>query len=638
MRGGLSPGIRFRDRLTIRLTGGVILVLLLIGLPFFIAFQRLLKDQQLQALAEATTALNRVVLDGLRSAMLAGQPHLLNEAVRNLAEGPEVKRVLLLDHRGRVRFTSDPAYEGRVLDRKRDGTCLVCHRPGGGAPASPTAVTREGELRLFRAMSAIPNEPRCHRCHDPGVSTNGILVMDLALKSADQRLFAEIGGTLALGALMAVLTVGILILLLRRMVHGPLQAMVATSERVVQGDLDARAAVSGAGEFALLASQVNEMTGHLARTLRTVDTQRHELQAILDAVDDEIVVLDRAQRIVAANRAFRRGLTRPGQEIDGRPCREAAGPRWSCAADAPGGCPVERVFETGRLHKGMLSRMDPEGREHTIEIHASPLHGPDGRVDLAVEVRRDISERRQMEASLAHSEHLASLGLLASGLSHEINNPLGAIATLVEGLKRRLSSEPGVSPEAARTFGSVLQRIGREVQRGRDITHRLLKVARPPGFTRSLVDVNRVIEDVLAIVSHDIKHAGVVTRLELGSNLSPLCGDESRLGQVIMNVTLNALQAMDGAGGTLRVATSAADGTIQVEVEDTGCGIPATLLKRVFEPFFTTKPVGKGTGLGLFITHRIVSEMGGTVQIRSQPGRGTALTLRLPRSDIKEQP
>jgi len=614
----------------------VILVLLLIGCPFLFAFHRLLRTQQREALEEATSALTRVVVDGLRSAMLAGHPHILDDAVRSLSDKPGIERVLLLDHRGSVRISSDPSFEGRILNREQDRVCAVCHEPGGGVPRSRTVVTREGEHRVFRAMSAIPNEPRCHGCHGAGSAPNGILVMDLALKTADQRLFAQIGSILALGALMAALTVAVLVLLLRRMVHTPLQAVVATSRRIVQGDLDARVSVTDAGEFALVASRINQMTDHLAQSLRTVETQRHELQAILDAVDDEIVVLDHEQRVVAANSAFRKACGQPEAEISGLPCAETSEPRCACAVDAPGGCPVRQVFQTGRHHKGLLSRVDAEGREHTIEIHASPLRGPDGAVDLAVEIRRDISERRQMEASLAHSEHLASLGLLASGLSHEINNPLGAIATSVEGLRRRLSSEPGISPGAGMALETVLERIGREVQRGRAITHRLLRVARPPGFGRSLVDVNHVIQDILAILSHDIRRSGIVTRLELGPSVPPLCGDESVLGQVIMNVTLNAIQAMAGNGGTMRVATSAADGTIRIEVEDTGCGIPPYLLKRVFEPFFTTKPVGRGTGLGLFITHRIVSELGGTIEIRSQPGQGTLLTVVLPRTAAKE--
>jgi PAS domain S-box-containing protein len=628
------PMVPFQHRLTVRLTGAVVLVLLLIGIPFFVAFQRLLRRQQFEAMSEATAALNRVVVDGLRSAMLAGRPHLLNEAVRKLSEGPAVARVLVIDHAGRVRIASDPASEGRVLDRGQEQTCRVCHLGQAGAPASRTVVTRLGSQRVFRAMSTIPNEPGCYGCHDPKASFNGILVMDLTLRTADQRFFAQVGGTLALGVVMAALTIAMLALLLRRMVHRPLQAVVATSRQIVQGNLDARVAAAGKGEFAQLASQVNQMTAHLARSLRTVDTQRQELQAILDAVDDEIVVLDRELRVVAANEAFRRSSGRPGVEIEGRPCGEASSVS-GCGVDAGDACPVARVFATGRLHKGILTRIDPEGGERTMEVHASPLRDRDGAVDLVVEVRRDISERRQLEASLAHSERLASLGLLASGLSHEINNPLGVIATSVDGLRRRLRSEPGIAAEAVRSLDPLLQRISGEVQRGRAITNRLLKVARPQRHARTLVDVNLVVEDTLALLSHDIARTGIATRLELDRELPPLLGDESRVGQVVMNVMLNAIQAMDGAGGTLRVATAARDGLIRIEVEDAGCGIPAHVLKRVFEPFFTTKPVGRGTGLGLFIAHRLVSEMGGTIQIRSQPGQGTLVVVQLSRSEAR---
>ncbi|MFQ5876698.1 MAG: PAS domain-containing sensor histidine kinase [Acidobacteriota bacterium] len=627
------PQVPFRHRLTVRLTAGVILVLLSIGIPFLFAFHRLLRAQQLDALSQATAGLSRVVVDGLRSAMLAGEPHLLDQAVRNLSEQREVERVMLLDHRGRVSVSSDRLYESRVLDRDSDRICRVCHRPGEPPATSRTAVTTAAGRRVLRAVSTIANEPRCRACHDTGSSINGILLMDLALGAADRHFSAGMGSTVALGALMVAVTVAVLVLLLRRMVHNPLRAVVSTSQRIVQGDLDARVKPASPGEFALLASQVNRMTDHLARSLRTVETQRRELQAILDSVDDEIVVLDREQRVVAANRAFQLESGRPEKELTGRLCRDISASRWPCSANEPGGCPVRRVFETGRHHKGIMSRCEPEGGERTIEIHASPLRGPGGEVALAVEVRRDISERRQLEATLAHSECLSSLGLLASGLSHEINNPLAAIATSVDGLRRRLGREAGLPPGVGRDLEQALQRIGRQVERGRRITHGLLKVARPSGGARALVDLNRVVEDVLTILSHQIERSRIVTRLELGESLPPLRADESSLGQVVMNLTLNAVQSMDGVGGELRLVTSRIDGAVRLEIQDTGCGIPAGLLKRVFEPFFTTKPVGRGTGLGLFVTHRIVTEMGGSIEARSRPGQGTRMIVRLPLGD-----
>jgi len=627
----LGSPIPFRDRLTVRLTGGVILALLLIGVPFLLLFHNLQRQRQFESLSTATEGLSRLLVDGLRSTMLAGRPHALDQTIRNLARREEVDRVIVLDHEGRVRVASDRAAEGRVFERDREATCRVCHGAGAANVGSRTTVVWSEGRRVFRSMTVIRNGAECYECHAATNSVNGILLMDLALSAADRRFFSDIGGTIALGSVMLLLTIAVLVLLLRRTILEPLRAVVSTSQRIVGGDLEARVKVDSAGEFAVLASQLNRMTDHLALSLRTVETQRRELQAILDATDDEIVVLDRERRVVAANLAFQ---ARSGHRLDvvGRLCHEVPNAYGSCLEEGPpAGCPVRGVFETGQHHWGVTSDVDPEGKERTIEIHGSPLRGPDGAITHAVEVRRDITQRRQMEARLAHSDRLASLGLLASGLSHEINNPLGAIAASVDSLRRRLPAEPALSPQTAADLERVLSRIGREVERGRQITHRLLRVARPSPATRTLVDANRVVEDVLLMLAHHIKSSGIRTRLELGAGVPPVWVDESGLAQIFLNLVLNALQAMDGGGGVLRIVTAAEGLGARIEVVDTGCGIPAEHLRRIYEPFFTTKPPGQGTGLGLFITHQIVTEMGGTIEARSERGRGTAMIVRLPR-------
>jgi signal transduction histidine kinase len=601
--------IPLRERLTVRLTGAVIVALLAIGTPFLVAFHKQQRDRQLEGLVQVADGVGRATVDALRAAMTAGNPHLLDDVVRDLSAVEGVERTLLFDHRGELQVASDEVGEGRVVDRERDRSCAVCHQPGlSTPPGKHTAVLRVDGRRVLRSVRTIPNERRCHGCHAAEVPINGILVLDLALGAADRRFLADIGSTVALGAVMVVLTVAVLVWLLRRLVHAPLNAVVRTSRKIAEGDLGARAEVPGKGEFPELAAQLNRMTAHLARSLDTVERQHRELEAILDAIDDQIVVVDRDGRVVAANEAFRASGAAPADER------------------------IRQVFDTGRLQKAVFSRALDGGQDQVVEAHASPLRGPDGEVARCVEVRRDISERRHLEAVAAQSERLSSLGLLASGLSHEINNPLQAIASSVEGLRRRLPGEPGISTEAAQGLEKVLSRVGREVERGRVITHRLLKIARPPGETRALSDVNHVVRDIVALLAHDIRCAGIRTRLELGGDLPPLRVDESRLGQVVMNLVLNAVQAMEGGAGELGVTTSSADGAVRIDVADTGCGITAEHSKRIFEPFFTTKPAGKGTGLGLFITHQIVTGLGGTVSVRSNAGEGAVFTVLLPRS------
>jgi len=622
--------ITFRDRLTVRLTAAVIGALLLIGTPFLLAFHTLRRDQQLEALTVATEGLSQLVVDSLRSSMLAGMPHLMDDAMQRIAEQEQVERVRLLDHRRHARGASGESTAAGARPQQQDPACAVCHEAGVDVPEGKTVVVSERGRRLLRSTTAIRNEPRCHECHDPADPINGVLLIDYTLGAADRHFFADIGRTVVLGMVMVLVTILVLVWLLRGMVHRPLQAVVAASRRIVEGDLDAQVSVSQPGEFAELASQVNHMTAHLSRSLRTVESHRRELQAILDAIDDEVVVFDAERRVLMTNAAFRNNAVHPQVEPAGSACCEALSRSAACTGEVSESCPVERVFVTGQLQKGLISRTRADGKERVTEIHASPLRGPDGGVHRAVEVRRDISERRQMEAVVAHSERLASLGLLASGLSHEINNPLGAIATTVAGLRRRLVDQTGISREAAAELEQVLARINQEVERCRAITHRLLKVARPAVSARSLADLNHVVEDILAILSHEIKRYGITPRLKLAP-LPPLRVDAAQLGQIVMNLTLNAVQAMSENGGELRITTAIDNGEIVMRFEDSGCGIPAPLLKRIFEPFFTTKPVGKGTGLGLFITHRIVSDLGGTIAVRSEPGAQTCFTVRLPR-------
>ena len=348
-----------------------------------------------------------------------------------------------------------------------------------------------------------------------------------------------------------------------------------------------------------------------------------------------MVVLDAARRVVTANVAFRAKTQQSTTASLAGFCGDHRDTQWPCGIDQPNNCPVAKAFATGTLEKGIVSYVDASGENRVLEIHASPVAVEEEVVRQVVEVRRDITGRRQMEAILAHSEHLASLGLLASGLSHEINNPLGAIATLVEGLRRRLGDDPDFRGELRARFEQSLSRIAGEVERCRTTTNRLLRIARPSDRARNLVDVNHLIQEVLALLNHDVVRAGITVELELQQGLPIVRGDEAQIVQIIMNVCMNAVQAMADRGGRLRVATHAEDQRIVLTIEDSGQGIAPEVYARIFEPFFTTKPAGKGTGLGLFITNQIVTSLGGTIHVQSEPGVGATVVVQLPLDDSR---
>ncbi|UCF66108.1 MAG: PAS domain-containing protein [Acidobacteriota bacterium] len=627
--------VAWRSRLTVRLTAGVVLVLLVIGIPFLLAFHRLERQRQVEVLETAAGSLSRIVVDGLRSSMVAERPHLLDEAVRNLASRPDVERVVILDKEGLVRVTSDESLTEDRLDRERDAVCGSCHEADAAPPSAGTAVVKEGDRRVLRAMSAIRNEVRCHRCHDSTVSTNGVLLIDVPLQAVDQRFFADIGRTATLGGIMVLLTIAALGWLLNRMVHRPLRDVVATSRKIARGELEARVPIRSESEFALLARQVNKMTDHLASSIAIVERQRIELAAILDAISDEVVVLNRDRRVVAANAAFIKNTGSCESAVLGKECSDASGENWTCTTDERQGCPVEKVLRSGSVEEAIVPQTDADGTERVIEVHASPIFGPEGEVQQVVEVRRDISTRRQLEASLVHSERLASIGLLASGVSHEINNPLGVISTSVQGLKRLIEQRTDLPRDVRDSLEQWLDRVDRETQRGRSITDRLLRAARPAGSGRSLIDVNQAIEETLTLLGHALRKTDIKTSLDLAESLPPIVSDETQVKQLLLNLVINSIQAMELDGGLLRISTSSEKGSIRIVIEDTGEGIEPRSLKRIYDPFFTTKPPGKGTGLGLYICHRIVEELGGSIHAASRPGDKTTFTVKLELSNSK---
>jgi two-component system NtrC family sensor kinase len=219
---------------------------------------------------------------------------------------------------------------------------------------------------------------------------------------------------------------------------------------------------------------------------------------------------------------------------------------------------------------------------------------------------------------------MASIGLLAAGLAHEVNTPLTGISSFTQMLLE------GADPKDPRT--RVLEKIERQTFRAAKIVNGLLNLSRPgAAMTNDLaaVDVNTIITDVLSLLEHQFHLQRVTVRRELSEQPITVLGVEQKLQQVFLNLFLNAKDAMP-KGGWLSIATRGDSGQAVVEVSDTGSGIPTEYLARIYDPFFTTKAIGRGTGLGLSITYGIVREHEGSIDCDSSLGQGTRFTLRLP--------
>jgi PAS domain S-box-containing protein len=241
----------------------------------------------------------------------------------------------------------------------------------------------------------------------------------------------------------------------------------------------------------------------------------------------------------------------------------------------------------------------------------------------------DVSEQKQLQAQLQHQDKIAAVGMLAAGVAHEIGNPLLAMSMAAQSLLRKTDDE--YQTKKLGLIGSHIDRISKIVQQMSDL-------ARPPTEEKGRCDVNDVIGRALDIVRYDKRAKRSDIRLELAENIAPITAVEDHLVQVFINLALNAVDALESAGGdgerrlTVRSADVRENGrrSVRVVFEDTGPGIPEDDLKKIFQPFFTTKEVGKGTGLGLAVSYRIVQDHGGTIDVDSRAGEGTRFTIHIP--------
>jgi len=271
------------------------------------------------------------------------------------------------------------------------------------------------------------------------------------------------------------------------------------------------------------------------------------------------------------------------------------------------------------IHKFRMNTKS--GRHLVINASIAPLLDKEGAHLGRLILLDDITQRVRHEDQMIQTEKLTSLGLLAAGVAHEVNTPLAVISNYIQMLAKQI---PQDDPRQ-----KTIDRIVKQTFRASEIVNNLLNFSRTGGGDPVEVDLNSILEETLTLVQHPLKTAQVSVVRNYSPKLPPVLGSTTRLQQVFLNLFMNARDAMP-AGGMLEVRTAAHNGSVEVEVMDTGMGIPPEHLHRIFDPFFTTKITGKGTGLGLSVSYGIIKEHSAKVDVRSTPGKGTSFRLEFP--------
>lgn len=361
---------------------------------------------------------------------------------------------------------------------------------------------------------------------------------------------------------------------------------------------------------AALAIENARLVDELHRQLEEVLHLQRFTEGIIESSPAGIAVLDASDRVLSGNDPLARLVGRERDGLAGVPLAELlpVGP-----LPEPGAGPVEVSF------------CDAGGRERYLQLSVSGFRaaaaaGEEG-AELRVLLVHDVSDRVAMEQALREKDRLAALGVLAAGVAHEVNTPITGISSYAQML---LAETPEDDPRH-----EILRKVERQTFRAARIVNNLLDFARKRSDERAPLDLVPVVEEALDLLADRRSRRGVALELRLPGEPLRVLGNDGELQQVITNLALNAIDAMDG-GGTLTVEARAMDGLACVWVQDTGPGIPPDRIERIFEPFYSTKATQGGTGLGLSISNDIVRQHGGALHVASEPGRGTRFRVELP--------
>ncbi len=384
--------------------------------------------------------------------------------------------------------------------------------------------------------------------------------------------------------------------------------------------------------YSELESRVRERTLELERLNRELGEERQFVSAVVETVGSLLIVVDSYGNAVRVNRALCELTGYRAEELTGRPI-------WQTLLAPPESEIVERAFAQ---HGPRFHAVMPKNIEGTIRTKAgdprsvswtnAALLDPNGLTEYVIGAGVDFTDRREIQTRLQISDRMASIGTLAAGVAHGINNPLAYVISNLDYVRNKLSGPwDQLPPEDVKEARELIDESLEGADRVRRIVGDLRSFSHQGDDRVHAVDLTSVIERALNMAMNEIRHrARVVLDLQA---LPRVTGTESKLGQVVLNLLVNAAQSIETGNvenNSITIRTQIdKHGRPRLEIRDTGVGIPGEYLRRVFDPFFTTKPVGVGTGLGLSISHRIVSEFGGEIGVESEHQHGTLVWVAL---------
>mgnify|MGYP001119266650 CR=1 FL=1 len=426
-----------------------------------------------------------------------------------------------------------------------------------------------------------------------------------------------------ISSILIILSIILLTYLLANWILNPINQISQTAKQVSEGNLNIRIPKNKqpmfTDELDILITIFNQMLDNLQHYISEIKKQEHFLQALVDSIPDGIRVIDKNYNIFLANKAYHKQVGNIGKKC--RKCYNASHKRKEPCDISSIHCPLHEILNNQRSNIKVIQQFACHPEKH-LSINAAPIQY-DGENLYIVESIRDLSE----DINFSHQQKLSSLGFLSTSIAHEIKNHLGALRMILERLlDKHYSDIPDDNEEKQQ-----LLLIYNELISSIAVPERLLKLSRTNENAIQDVNCGDAITDILSLLDFEAKSKGININFQPPETPCLISGNEADFKMAAINLTLNAIKAMD-ANGTLTIKIEKKAQTVNISFSDTGIGIPPENINRIFEPFFSDGRENrqKGNGLGLSITKTIVENFGGSINVESRVGVGSCFTLSFP--------
>ena len=599
--------------------------LLAISVLFAILFIGMYQKQLTNERANTSLHLNKLLQTSLENSMLKRDLNGLRDILTDFGQQDEIQRVMIFNPQGIVRFSSEKQFLGNID-----------HQIGNTTKDKTVFLESESTGEVLRSINPIYNKAECGVCHGDKKKNpiNGVLVVDF--DASTLRKHARNTTLVLMGAGSTVMLITLFggWWFMGQFVLKPVKKLLNAQEKFALGDLKVQVNLKGNDEISRLGKSFNNMVQTIEKQWNTINERQQFLQSLINGIPDGIRVLDQDNNILLYNKAYAEQFTGNSESIITHKCY-AIHQRDEPCIPTMETCPLYEIKKNGRPVKTVHHHINNNKNETlSVEIFAAPIDAGDklGKEPIIIEVIRDLSKT----VDYSQEQRLTALGMLASGVAHEIHNPLGSIQIAFQSIDQLIDADEPVIDQ----LKYYVKLIEGEIDKCVDITGRLLKLGSLPDTHLQPIDVKMVISETISLLKWEAASKNIKMSLKASDKTNAklrVMATDNELRMMVLNLIQNAFHAMpDGGDLFIRIQTSNNNKLIQIIIEDTGVGISKEMQKRIFDPFFSHRSDNnKGTGLGLSITQAIIKRFKGKIEVKSQLGKGSTFTIILPNADAE---